>query len=144
MLRFLPKLVVGLKGKSAKGDPLLKLLTASLGTHFKESNSLLTSKEIKLQNVDLPQETLDQINAILPDGTRLKEVKISEVTIKVTSLKEALGNTLAHMPFKIDVGNVRVTGGVTLPPSTAVPVTQAHYDAYYARHGESPFFLLTQ
>ena len=124
MLRFLPKLVVGLKGKSAKGDPLLKLLTASLGTHFKESNSLLTSKEIKLQNVDLPQETLDQINAILPDGTRLKEVKISEVTIKVTSLKEALGNTLAHMPFKIDVGNVRVTIQLT-PDVDAAPAAAA-------------------
>ena len=60
------------------------------------------------------------------------------------ALTKKHSGTFANPVTITGVGNVRVTGGVTLPPSTAVPVTQAHYDAYYARHGESPFFLLTQ
>ena len=133
MLRFLPKLVVGLKGKSAKSDPLLNLLTASLGTHFKESNSLLTSKEIKIENVDLPKATLDQINAILPDGTQINEVKISDVTVKVTSLKQALGNALSNMPFRIVIGNVRVT--LALTPDVSAPSPAAADGATPAANG---------
>ena len=133
MLRFLPKLVVGLKGKSAKSDPLLNLLTASLGTHFKESNSLLTSKEIKIENIDLPKATLDKINAILPDGTQINEVKISDVTVKVTSLKQALGNALSNMPFRIVIGNVRIT--LALTPDVSSPSPAAADGASTAADG---------